>query len=150
MNTNTQSISGNYETKVRKLFMNKGSTLAQYGIFRTDVLKKSVELPGFHGDESAIVLSALKYGDINVIDEFLIHKHVGDTVSSSGMINLIMKFNPNFLGKVIPYYDITRWCFRNLGIKLFMKNLGYFFKLNLIGYIYLGYDVIRRFRNLLT
>jgi glycosyltransferase involved in cell wall biosynthesis len=144
VNTNTQSISGNYEYKVRKFLMNKGSSLAQYGIFRTNILKKSVEIPGFHGDESAIVLSALKYGDINVIDEFLIHKHVGDTVSSSGMINLIMKFKPNFLGKIIPYYDITKWCLHNLGIKLFIKNLDYFLKLNLIGYMYLSYDIVRR------
>jgi glycosyltransferase involved in cell wall biosynthesis len=145
VNTNTQSISGNYEYKVRKFLMNKGSSLAQYGIFRTKILKKSVEIPGFHGDEWAIVLSALKYGDINVIDEFLIHKHVGDTVSSSGMINLIMKFNPSFLGKIIPYYDITKWCIRNLGIKLFIKNLHYFIKLNFIGYVYLFYDIGRKY-----
>ncbi len=145
-NVNTQSITGNYENKVKKFLMNKGSSLAQYGIYRTYILKKSVELPGFHGDEWAIVLSALKYGDVNVIDEFLIHKFVGDTVSSKGMISLIMQFKPNFLGKIIPYYDITKWCLHNFGIKLFVKNLYYFIRLNLIGYVYLFYDIGRRFR----
>ena len=145
-NANTCSLSGSYENKVRKFLMNNGSSLAQYGIYRTDILKKSVELPGFHGDEWAIVLSALKYGDINVVDEALMDKFVGDTVSSKGMINLIMQFKPNFLGKVIPYYDITKWCICNLGIKLFIKNLHYFFKLNLIGYVYLFYDIFRRCR----
>ncbi len=146
INVNTQSLAGNYQNKVRKFLSNGGSSLAQYGIYRTDILKKSVELPGFHGDEWAIVLSALKYGDINVVDEALMDKFVGDTVSSKGMINLIMQFKPNFLGKVIPYYDITKWCICNLGIKLFIKNLHYFFKLNLIGYVYLFYDIFRRCR----
>jgi len=146
VNVNTQSISGNYENKVRIVLSNSGSTLAQYGIYRTEILKKSVELPGFHGDESAIVLSALKYGDINVIDEFLIHKFVGDTVSSKGMISLMMQFKPNFFGKIIPYYDITKWCRQNLGIKLFVKNLHYFLRLNFIGYIYLFYDLGKKIR----
>lgn len=144
INVNTQSLSGNYENKVKKVFSNGGSTLAQYGIFKTEILKKSVELPGFHGDESAIVLSALKYGDINVIDEILIHKFVGDTVSSKGMISLMMQFKPKFLGKVIPYYDITKWCFHNLGIKLFLKNFRYFLKLNCVGYAYLLYDISKK------
>ncbi len=144
MNLNTCSLSGSYENKVRKFLMNRGSSLAMFGIYRTDILKKSVELPGFHGDEWAIVLSALRYGDINVIDEILIHKFVGNTASSNGMINLIMHFKPNFLGKVIPYYEITKWCLLNLGIKLFIKNLQYFLKLNLIGYVYLFYDIFRR------
>ncbi len=125
---------------------NHGSSLAQYGIYRTNILKKSVELPGFMGDEWAIVLSALKYGDINVIDEFLIHKFVGGTISSSGMIHVIMKFKPSFFGKIIPYYDITKWCLRNLGMRLFIKNFHYFLKLNLIGYLYLSYDIARKFR----
>ena len=145
-NANTQSISGNYENKVKKFLKNKGSSLAQYGIYRTDILKKSVDLPGFHGDEWAIVLSALKYGDINVIDEFLIHKFVGNTASSKGMISLMMLFKPDFFGKIIPYYDITKWCLHNLGIKLFVKNSHYFIRLNLIGYVYLFYDIARRFR----
>jgi len=145
-NANTQLISGNYENKVKKFLRNKGSSLAQYGIYRTDILKKSVVLPGFHGDEWAIVLSALKYGDINVIDEFLIHKFVGDTVSSKGMVSLIMQFKPNFFGKIIPYYDISKWCLYNFGTKLFVKNLHYFIKLNLIGYVYLFYDIARKFR----
>lgn len=145
INVNTQSLSGSYESKVKKVFSNGGSTLAQYGIFKTKILKKSVELPGFHGDESAIILSALKYGDINVIDEILIHKFVGDTVSSKGMISLMMQFKPNFLGKVIPYYDMTKWCIHNLGIKLFIKNLHYFVRLNFIGYVYLFYDITRKY-----
>ena len=145
VDVNTQSINGNYENKVRKFLSDGGSSLAQYGIYRTYILKKSVELPGFHGDEWAIVLSALKYGDINVVDEILFHKFVGDTVSSKGMINLMMQFKPNFFGKIVPYYDITKWCLHNLGIKLFIKNLHYFIKLNLIGYVYLFYDIARRF-----
>lgn len=147
INVNTQSISGNYENKVRNFLSNGGSSLALYGIFRTEILKKSVELPGFHGDESAIVLSALKYGDINVIDEFLIHKYVGDTASSKGMISLIMLFKPDFFGKIIPYYDITKWCLHNLGIKLFVKNLHYFLRLNYIGYVYLFYDIAKKIRS---
>jgi len=144
-NANTCSLSGNYENKVRKFLMNKGSSLAEFGIYRTDILKKSVELPGFHGDEWARVLSALKYGDINVVDETLMHKFVGDTVSSKGMISLIMQFKPNFLAKIIPYYDITKWCLHNLGVKLFIKNLYYFIKLNFIGYVYLFYDITRKY-----
>ena len=144
INVNTQSLSGNYETKVKKFLSNGGSSLAQYGIFKTKILKKSVELPGFHGDESAMVLSALRYGEINVIDEILIHKYVGDTVSSKGMISLMKQFKPNFFGKIIPYYDITKWCFHNFGKKLFFKNIGYFIKLNFIGYVYLFYDISKK------
>lgn len=146
VDVNAISISGNYSDKVKKVLSNPGSTLAIYGIFRTQILK-SIEYPKFHGDESVIILSVLRYGDINLVDEILIHKFVGDTVSSSGMIKLIMHYNPNFLGKIIPYHEYNKWAFHNLGIKLFIKNFHHFLRLNLTGYLYLFYDIFRKIQS---
>lgn len=137
------SVSGKYEDKVSYYLKRRGFSLSLYGIYRTEHLKKCIFEKGFHGDEWAIVFNALRYGDFHIVDEFLMEKYAGGTVSSSGMIKLIMQFKPGFWGKIIPYYDITRWCAKNLGAKIFLKHLDCFIKLNLEGYIYLFYDIAR-------
>jgi glycosyltransferase involved in cell wall biosynthesis len=139
------SVSGKYEDKIRYYLKRRGFSLALYGIYRTIDLKKSIVERGFHGDEWAIIFNALRYGDFHIVDEVLMHKYVGGTVSSNGMIKLIMEFKPGLLGKIIPYYDITKWCAKNLGAKIFLKNLDCFIKLNCEGYVYLFYDIARRF-----
>ncbi len=139
------SVSEKYEDKIRYYLKRRGFSLALYGIYRAEDLKKCIVEKGFHGEEWAIIFNALRYGDFHVVDQILMYKYVGGTVSSNGMIKLIMQFKPGFMGKIIPYYDITMWCAKNLGVKIFFRNLDCFVKLNFEGYVYLFYDIGRKF-----
>jgi len=34
------------------------------------------------------------------------------------------------IGLVFPFLPFTLWCLKNVGIKFFLKNIDYFFKIN--------------------
>lgn len=131
---------GTYEEKVG-LYLNANSAQAIYGIFRTDALKKSYVNKSFLAVDLAIILNILKYGDFHVIQKKLIRFYRGG-FSSKGIISSTKKLKHNIIGRIFPYYPFTKWCFQNIGKKIFFKNIFHFFKLNLIGEMAIIYDVV--------
>jgi len=122
------SLDRTFEENVRE-FLSKGHSDIMYGIFKRDVLKESVKDIGFGiGWGYAMLLIVLKFGKINVIDEILFWKY-NKGISKSGMI-AFSKVNKSILGRIFPGLPYTIWCFRNLGIKLFLKNFNYFIQVN--------------------
>jgi len=135
------SISGTYEKKVRTLLKKSAYPLI-YGIFRTDDLKRSMIEKEFVGPEVPILLNVLKYGDANVVDEVLMHKY-DRGLSTGGMISLAKKLNGNLFGIIFPHYPLTLWCIKNLGVKIFFKNIDHFIKLNVGSEFLVVVDLIR-------
>src|SRR5574337_1533802 len=134
-------IVGPYDKKV-KFYLNKSTCEIIYGVFRTDVLKKSsVDIP-FIGNDWAIILNILRYGDFNVIDETLWNKFDGG-ITGGGILNSARHYNHDFLGIVFPWYPLTRWCKMNLGSKIFWGNIDFFIKLNLEGIVSISIDLTR-------
>ena len=141
------SISGSYEKKVR-FYLKRSPCQILYGVYRTDELRKSIIQENFVGSDWPIVLNVLKHGDFNVIDEVLMYRYGG--ISETGMINLARQFNDGFLGIIFPFYPITFWCAKHLGMKIFLKNLDYFIQLNLEGAFSLLVDLIRVFTHTIS
>lgn len=95
---NYQSISGSYEKKVAD-FLKYGYGDMTYGLFRTSILQKSYKDINFGiGMAYASMLYVLKYGDFNVIDEFLFSKS-DKGISKKGMIHMARQVNSG-LGKL--------------------------------------------------
>ncbi len=136
-------ISGPYPNKIR-FFLNKSETWIIFGLFRTAELRKSLINETFVGADLAIILNVLKFGDIHTTDEVLLQ--VFDAgISNRGIINHAKKLNHGVLGVMFPFYPLTYWCFRNLGPKLFFKNIDCFIVTNLWGLFSQLMDLARIF-----
>ena len=105
-----------------------------YGVYRTEILKKCVEkcykkiCPAL---DLMILLFIQRFGEINLINETLLHR------SAKGMSGIRKKDptiynNIGIIGKFFPRLSFSYWIFRNLGPRLFFKNIDYILLINFV------------------
>lgn len=123
-------MKGEYDVKVKSL-LKFGWAVNLCSVFRTEILRRSMfrDRP-FASADFTIILNVLKYGDLEVIDEFLANRSTEGWTSTESFIDLLKKEDVGLLGIMFPYAKFTSWCLKNLGIKLFLKNLGWFLVIN--------------------
>lgn len=146
-NSQNTSLSGSYKSKVRKYLKKDKLNSFLFAVFRTHELRTSLIKDSFVGDDVAVVLNVLKRGDFYVVDEVLMHKFDGG-MSTSGVIDYAKKFNNGKIGFIFLSYPFTLWCIRNLGGKVFLKNLDHFIYRNFMRNVNLFLDVLRRLRKI--
>ena len=122
---------GTFERRAT-LYLRMDRSTAFYSLFRSSVIKKCMIITPFAGSDLAIILNVLKYGQINVLNEILMKKNLGG-YSSKGVITYLKNQNTNLLGIVFMNMPFTIWCYKNLGFKIFMKNLDWFLVINAYG-----------------
>lgn len=137
------SFSGSYKKKVR-LFMRKRIPIMFYAIFRTDILKKSVMDTLFVNNDTSMCLNTLKYGDFHVINEILMH-YYSDGLSSVGVYRGARLTNKGILGTIFPLYPFTFWFVKELGFKIFLRNLDCLILLNCVIEVLLVTELIFTF-----
>jgi glycosyltransferase involved in cell wall biosynthesis len=125
------SITGSYEKKVR-YYLKRSSCSIIYSVFRTEQLRRGFVPERFLGSDWAVNLNLLKFGDIHIIDEDLMFKS-NQGESSKDIISLSRTYNDSTLKIIFPWLPFTSWCAKNLGTKIFLKNIDYFAMLNYIG-----------------
>ena len=123
-------IRGDFQTKARA-YLKKSSCQVIYSIFKSDVIKKSIISESFLGNDWAIFLNVLKYGNLAVIDEVLMYEYERG-ISAKGLISSTKQFNKG-IGVIFPWFSLTKWCVKNLGFKFYFKNIDYFVQLNIEG-----------------
>jgi len=64
-------------------------------------------------------------------------------MTGKGIKNAMKHYENNWFSRLFPWYPLTKWCLKNLGIKIFLKNLDYFIQLNLEGFVSLIIDHLR-------
>jgi glycosyltransferase involved in cell wall biosynthesis len=102
-----------------------------YGVYRTELLQKSFIKKLMGGVDLAIILHVLKYGEINVFDEVLMHRYATGISKTTSQMQSIRLFNDyGVIGIIFPLLPFTFWFARNLGIKNFFKNFSFLFWLN--------------------
>ena len=102
-------------------------------MYRTDKLQKCIVQKPFSGWDLVIILKALRFGDINVLDEKLMERYARGASSKSILID-IKADHGGLLRSLFLYMPLTIWCLKNLGSKIFFKNLDWFFVLNGYGW----------------
>lgn len=129
-----------YEERVRNFLKDCNHNQIFYSIYKTNVIRQlNASYLSFLGSDTAFVLMILKFGDIAVVDEILIH--VGDGgISRRGVFGVSSSVGSN---PYIPFYSFISWCRRNLGMKIFLENIGFFIKIFIIGEIFFIVDSIR-------
>ncbi len=141
----TFPASGEYEKRVKKYIKKLNHNQIFYGVFRTAQIRKSQVRDFFFMVEGCTILNILKFGELFVVDEILMEVYDGG-VSRSGMLGVANHMNENLIGKMLPNYHFTLWCFRNLSLRIFLSNLGFFIKINCIGGFSLLVDLLRKLK----
>ncbi len=102
-----------------------------YAVYRTELLQKSFIKKQMGGMDLAIILQILKYGEIKVLDEVLMHRYAEGVSKTTSQMQSIRMFNDyGVIGIIFPLLPFTFWFARNLGIKNFFKNFSFLFWLN--------------------
>jgi glycosyltransferase involved in cell wall biosynthesis len=123
-------LNGDFSIKSRK-YLKGSSCQVIYSVFKLEVIKKSIVSESFLGNDWAIFLNVLKYGNLAVIDDVLMYEYERG-ISGKGLISSTKQFNKG-IGLIFPWYSLTKWCIRNQGVKFYIKNMDYFIQLNLEG-----------------
>ena len=144
---NPPPIIGSYEKKIQ-IFLKTAEDKAYYGVFRTNELQKSIHNENFPRCELISFLNLLKYGGIHVIDEVLIHRY-DYGFGRRGSIKSTKLYDHNLFTFFSPYLPFTFWCMKNLGFKIFIKNLDYFIMLNFKSGVLILIDLTRIFTHMI-
>jgi glycosyltransferase involved in cell wall biosynthesis len=141
------SFKGNYNQKIRMALKWTGAGLYIYGVFQTEILKKSMPKEKFFALESIFLLNLIKYGDIILNKNTFIEKFVGKGgESASGMFSLLKIYETNFITKIFPLLPFTIWVLRKLGIKIFLRNLDALIEWNFKMELFIGYAIIKKLK----
>lgn len=143
----TFAVSGEYETKINNFLKNCRHNQIFYGIYRKNELKKCIIEDSFIGFDTSYSLSILKHGDLYVVNDMLMKVFDGGE-SRSGMIGVAKSTNKGYFKIIFPYMPFTTWCRNQLGIKIFIKNINFFLKLQLTGLFSLSIDIMRQIKKL--
>ncbi len=129
----TLPITGNYMERIRK-YLRHFPWEMFYSVYRTRALRKSFVHDFFIGHDAGLVLGVLKYGEIQVVNQFLLESFPSG-MSSEGMMQLTHKIAKSNTARIFPFYPLTKWCVKNLGWKIIFRNIDHFLRLNLDGFI---------------
>ena len=127
----TLPITGNYMERIRK-YLKHFPWEMFYSVYRTEALRESFVHDFFIGHDAGFVLNVLKHGEIQVVNQFLLESFPSGT-SSEGMMQLTHKIAKSNTARIFPFYPLTKWCVKNLGWKIFFRNIDHFLRLGFDG-----------------
>lgn len=139
------NMSGIYEDRIKScLKLNQATPL--YAIYRTTKLQKSTVFHEDGGYDLQILLNVLEFGNLNVINEFLLYRSPQGTSSESFILNSLNR--KIRISKIIfPYFSVTLFCLKKLGITFFLRNLFLFLRLNANGSYLIILDTLKIIKN---
>ena len=136
----TLPITGNYVERIRKYLKYFPWEMMQ-AVYRTKPLRESSIHDFFLGWDASLVLSILKHGEIKVVNQFLLESFPSYG-SSEGLMQVKQKSHGKYskttksnTARIFPFYPLTKWCVKNLGWKIFFRNIDHFLRLGLDGLI---------------
>mgnify|MGYP003980769795 FL=1 len=138
-----RTISGTFEEKVRNV-LEFNWCMNTYSVFRTEQLQKGITNKTFTSWDFAFLLSMIKYGNFNVLDEKLLRRDTGgETSLKLTIIDAKKRAGDSGIGLYFPYVGFTVWCLQKFGLKLFLKHISYFKYLN----VHTGKKMLRELVN---
>ena len=141
---------GDIGEKIR-FYLNYSMGGMVYGVYRTNKLQKASTFERYKNCQMwmadlAYILNVIKEGDFEVVSDAFMYKHV--TEKSKSVIQYMQKQKFGLTKIVFINFPFTFWCLRNLGLKIFLKNFGYFIKLNLRGEYSIIAELVRMFKRM--
>lgn len=133
-------VSGSYEKKMAFCLKFRQATMI-YAIYRTEELKKSIHTNHLLLD-LAIILNIVKYGDIHVIDEVLMHRSPSSK-STKTFVQALRSLNFSYFEILFMYVPFLSWCRKELGLKFIIKNISSLVYLHYLGYGNLALSIMQ-------
>ncbi len=126
-------INGDVGKKIR-FYLNYNMGGIIYGIYRTDKIQKANTFEHYKNNRMwrwalACILNVIKEGDLEVINDVFIYKEVN--VRSTSTIQYMRRTGFSSMEILFINFPFTIWFIKNLGIKEFLRNFGYFTTLNI-------------------
>ena len=115
-----------------------------FSLFRTDILKKSINFQVNPWDWG-LILIILKYGDLHVVDEVLQYRNPGG-ISNSNSIYRLKQKKTRLRNLLFPKIPFTKWCIQKMGKKIFFQNIFFFFRINSSSIMIPFLDLIKYFK----
>ncbi len=140
---NTFSASGSYEKRIDEYFKNLRHNQIFYGVFRTNEIKQAYVSNEALWSDACTIFNILKFGELFVVDKVLMNVYDCGQ-GRNGMLGVTKQNHYNVIKTIFPMSPFTKWCIRNLGSKIMIKNCGFFIKINCIGELSLIIDIIRK------
>jgi len=137
-------VLGNYDNKIRQILRNPSLTMYLYGVFLTEPLKESFSKINqkLSGDRT-LVLSMCKFGDLMLMGEPLFFRYPKGT----SLTSILYRYRSGSIGifeLFFPYGEYVYWCYKNLGPKIFFKNLDVFIIRLLSGFFAIGLAIFKK------
>ena len=147
-NLQNYPTSGTFKLNFRYYLKLRGHHHIFYGMYRTEQLKKIwlLDVNFMVGNDLITMLSMLRFGDFHVIDEVMMERYDGGD-SARGFFDLMKSQKLNFIKTISYNYPFTRWCFRNFGYTICLKNLDLFIIWNLEPLFFLIVNIIKKMDN---
>lgn len=138
-------VSGSYEEKVAFCLKFRQGTMF-YATYRTQELRQSIDFTHKQGDLE-IILNVVKYGDIHVVDEILMHRFAGGTSTKSIIHTLRTQNHYSYSEILLLCLPLVKLCLRTLGLKFVLRNLRSILYLHYIVYGRITLDLLRWIRS---
>lgn len=135
-------VKGTIEQKI-KFLLNYSMGSQVFSVFQTKKLQKANIFGYYNGwmMDLALLLNLIKEGDLEVVEDCVMYKHVSE--KSTSIIKFMINQKYNFIKILFLESTFTLWCLKNLGIKNFLKNIKIFIKLNIRGSYVIFAEIIR-------
>jgi len=134
---------GSYEKRIATCLRHRHAT-SIYAVYRTKPVIQTMSNVSETEGDLAVILNLLKYGDFHVLDELLMYRHSKGMSTTKTHIEFMRKQNYNLFVITFPYVPFTKWCLKNLGFRIFTKNIGFFIKFNYRGQKRIFFEVMRK------
>lgn len=139
------SLKGEYDLKIR-LFLKKFPWHLFYGVYKTEILKKSPLLT-ISGFDALPIISSLRYGDIEILDNVYLEVYASGR-QSEGLIQDAQRLYGNNPFKILfYYYPLIREIRKLIGNRLFLKNLDSLLRLLFDGLFLIFLDILMRIKD---
>ena len=147
---NIIQINANTFQKRAKIML-RNTAYPFYGVYRREEFQKSIIEKEFFVWDFGIFLNILKFGNINLINDYLYESFWDDTTTTrKGILNQFKIQNTRINEYFFPYSTFCYWCIKNIGTSFFVKNFDFFMWLNFMGEVAILMDLMKHFKRYVT
>lgn len=138
-------INGSTKQKIR-FYLNYNMGGIIYGIYRTEKMQNANTFEHYKNNRMwrwalACILNVIKDGDLEVVSDVYIYKEVN--VKSTSTIQYMRKTGFSSIEILFINFPFTIWFIKNLGMREFFRNFGYFIKMNISSEIGIISELLR-------
>lgn len=142
-NFKLESLSGTYNQKAYQILHNPSYANYLYGLFKIEILKKSIDHNFSLSWDRTLILKIAKYGDLHISNDFFWYRYP----KGMSMVSIIDQYIHGSIGltqMLFPYGSFVKWCVKNLNKRIILKNLGIITVLSLSGFLAIGIAIFKQ------